>query len=105
MRLAETRGLSLQECQATTTSSEFSLWIQYFYWKDTKQFDPLHHYLARIAYEVYRAARPKTKLTYEKFLLRFVSADKSKRVSNEAKQHQLLASKGFWLVGTGANRK
>lgn len=68
--------MSLGECMASTTSSEFSDWMEYIHEEEWGQHSKLDHYLAQIACEVHNIAeylfakKPKARNT-EDFLLKF----------------------------------
>lgn len=85
------QGKGLKACQRSTTSSEFSLWQAFFYWKDRVEVTKTDLYLARIAFEIYRAARPETKLTLEDFVLSFDPKKKEKVQEQTPEEQQRLA--------------
>ena len=85
------QGKGLKACQRSTTSSEFSLWQAFFYWQDRVEVTKTDLYLARIAFEVYRAARPETKLTIEDFVLTFHPKKKEKAQEQNLEEQRKLA--------------
>lgn len=90
--------MTLQEAQATTTSSEFVEWCA---WMDAREARTTrdHYYLAQIAAEVRRGnTKPSTarRIKIRDFLLRFTATPKDKP-TKPSPQH-LAAMKAVWFA-------
>lgn len=96
-RLASHLGMSLQEVQQQTTSSEFVEWVEYLdsLWNVPDRKDYL---LANIAAEVCRTRvkRPAS-VKVQDFILKFSNAAHKKPPSTEA-------SKAFWFAAVGVKK-
>jgi len=96
-RVASHLGRTVQEAQATLTSTEFLKWVWFLDWKATKEFRREDYYMANIAACVERGHVKKPKaVTLEKMLLKF-----SSKKELETAENKLQKSKSFWMGFAG----
>jgi hypothetical protein len=91
-------GRTVQEAQATLTSTDFLKWIWFLDWKSTEEFRREDYYMAQIAAAVERGhVKKPSSITLQRMLLKFKSNNKMPSTM----EGKLQNSKSFWLGITG----